>query len=173
MSVTKPTPLRPTAAPRRTSRVRIAAVWFALLICSFLFGMLILSPLLGVVMSGKEKEKAPPPRPAQTRPNPRSSSVIAPREQPGLRVEDNGRRRTQPGPGISLTLDQSESTVQAADPIEPQPRLELGSAQPLVGSPITPPVSSGAPPSEGLSVEENPPPAPQPPGGIQRSERID
>jgi len=165
--------MRRTAAPHRPSRIRVAAVWLALLLFSFLFGMLILSPLLGVVMSGKEKEKAPPQRPAQTGPNPRSSSLAAPQVQSGLRVEDIGRSRRQPGPGISLTPDESESTVQAADPIEPSSRPESGSAQPLSGSPVTPPAPSGAPPSGGLSVEENPAPNPQPAGGIQRGERID
>ena len=171
MSVTKPAPVRRTAAPYRPSRVRIAAVWFALLLCSFLFGMLIISPLLGVVMSGPEKEKPAAARPSRTAPAPRTSTIQQPRQRPTLSVEENTRR--VPGPGISLSPDESDSTVHAADPIEPSPEPEAAAPAPLPGNAVTPPAPSAVPPSGGLSVEENPVPNPQIPGEIQRGERID
>src|SRR5216117_644276 len=117
MSVTKPPSRRPSPPPRRPSRIKIAAIWFALLLGSFLFGMLIISPLLGAILSGSDKgngrpdagkNPAPAPKPARSR----TSSL-----QPGLTVEENLAPRRD-GAGISLSPDDSESRVQAADKVE-------------------------------------------------------
>ena len=159
MSITKPTvpPARRAYVPTRPSRVRIAAIWFALLLGSFLFGMLIISPLLGVVLSNPEQEKQAPASPQRAAPTARTSSVETPSSGTGLRVEDRVRERPQPGPGIRLSPDDVESRVEASDAIPTGPSTRPESGQPLGQNAVTlPPVSGG------LSVEEVPNSAGQP-----------
>ena len=156
MSVTKPNPpsqRRTYAGPRRPSRIKIAAVWFALLLGSFLFGMLIISPLLGAILAGREDDTKPTAPPSRTAPASRAPARTSSTPQrPSLHVEENPLKPPEAGAGIRLDAQEAEGQVHADDKVEPM----SGSGQPAGAEA---PSSNAAPPAEGaagLSVETKP-----------------
>ena len=166
MSVTKPSPppQRRPAAPRRPSRVRIAAVWLALLLGSFLFGMLIISPLLGAILSSREEKPIRTPARQQRAPMPSSATPRTSSEvRRELTVEENAPRTPRPEPGINLGAEDSSRVHASDDPPVP------GNAGAAAPAPISP-VPGASPPSPGsgeLSVEDRP--AAAPPSGVTPS----
>ena len=154
-------PRRTPSSQRRPSRIKLAAIWFALLLGSFLFGMLIISPLLGAFLSNRDTgPESAKPKPAAAQ-RPRTSHITGP--SPSERITP---RQPALGAGISLSPDESDSVVEAAD------RVDV----PTDGIHTPPPQDPAVQPDSESAADPGPNPAPPtstPSGEIQRPETID
>ena len=160
MSINRPSPTIARRQPpsRSSSRLRLTAVWLVILLGCFLFGMLIVAPLVSYA-TGELKENRPAPSP-QPRPQvrPSASTQVVP-----IRRSVFPQSRRAAGADIRVRAEERapiqnpESTEEAGGAEGIHTNGADSNVGPVTSSPpFTPPAPTG-----GLRVEPNSQPSPQ------------